>query len=74
MYYLDTRPFDKKKVASIDIFEDFGNVVIGVNYYLTRHKKDQNYKTCYGAWKPENAIEIGNDIINIASNILNKEN
>lgn len=75
IYYLETRPLSKRKGASsyIDVLEDTGEIVIGVSHYIKRGNKTHDYRSCFGAWKPEEAIKIGNDLIEMANNILNKE-
>lgn len=75
IYYFDTRPLSKKKRASIyiDIIEETGEVLIGVTNHIKRGNKDHNYRGCFGIWKTEDAITIGNNIIELANSILNKE-
>lgn len=76
IYYLDTRPLSKNKRADyhIQIIEDTGKLLIGITNCIDNGDKTNHYKGCFGFWKPEDAVKFATDIIELANNIIYKEN
>lgn len=72
MGLLNKKPWILKKdrgAAFItDIVDD--DIMLAVTYFNRKTNKD--YKSCYGAWKPSEAIKIANSITNIANELINK--
>lgn len=73
-YYLNKKIFNNNGGGAsilVDVCKERpGEVIIEVSY---QNKKGDTYKYCGGAWSSEDAIKIGNDIIDVANIVLNKE-
>lgn len=72
-YYLNEKISINNGKASIlvDVYKERpGEVLIEVSH---QNKKGDTYKFCGGTWSAEDAIKIGNGIIDVANMLLNKE-